>query len=513
MRAPSFDGRLGTIMHSLGFLGLTKAYGGVPALRDVSLTLHPGRVHALMGENGAGKSTLIKLIAGVVPADRMVVQRDGQAITLRSAADATRAGFRFIHQELNIVPQLTVAENVLLGHAAPRRLGAFIDWPRLQAKAQAALAFLGAGHIDVRQQAGALGTGDRMLARIASALVADAGAAEPCLYVFDEPTAALTAAESSKLFDVIARLKARGAAVLYVSHRMNEVMQICDDVTVLRDGRHVLTTEIAQTNRDAIIAAMTGKATSDTIPPRTTPVGLRVAACAAGLATRDLSGLNLTLAEGEILGVAGLEEAGQTAFLHMFLGQGQIRDGQLQVLGAPVPRNPAAAWARGVAYVPRERRSEGLMLGMGVRPNALFPHLGDSGLIARKGTEVARTRSLADQVRLRFQGTEQPVGQLSGGNQHKVVFARAMAGQPKLLLLEEPTRGVDVGARAELHALIRTLSSNGTAVILASSDLTELLGLSDRILILHGGRQVALLDRGGMTPADLLSRIYAPEAA
>lgn len=500
-------------MHAIGFQGLTKAFGGAPALSNVSLTMLPGRVHALMGENGAGKSTLIKLIAGVVPADRMMVLRDGKTVTLRSAADAAKAGFRFIHQELNIVPQLSVAENVLLGHAAPRRFGAFIDWRRLEAKAQEALAFLGADHIDLRQQAGALATGDRMLTRIASALVADAGAPEPCLYVLDEPTAALTAAESTKLFDVIARLKARGAAVLYVSHRMNEVLQICDDVTVLRDGRHVMTTEIACTNRAEIIAAMTGKAVSDTIPPRTAPIGRRIACRATDLATKDLSDLNLTLAEGEILGVAGLEEAGQTAFLRLVLGQGRLRQGQLEVLGTYAPKTPEDAWARGVAYVPRERRSEGLMLGMGVRPNTIFPHLGDYGLFARKGAEVARTRTLADQVRLRFQGTEQPVGQLSGGNQQKVVFARAMAGQPKLLLLEEPTRGVDVGARAEIHGLIRAMSAAGAAVILASSDLAELLGLSDRILILQGGRQVALIDRGAITPADLLLRIYTPEAA
>lgn len=500
-------------MQTLGFQGLTKAYGGVAALSDVTLTLPAGRVHALMGENGAGKSTLIRLIAGVVAADRMTVLYDGAEIALRSPADANRAGFRFIHQELNIAPQLSVAENVLLGLAAPRRFGAFIDWRRLQDRAKAALAFLGADHIDVRQQAGALATGDRMLIRIASALVAEPGRRQPCLYVFDEPTAALTASESAKLFDVIARLKAEGAAVLYVSHRMNEVLQICDDVTVLRDGRHQITTRIAETDRTAIIAAMTGKTVSDAIPARTTPIGPAVACRATALATRDLSGLDVTLAEGEVLGIAGLEAAGQTAFLRLILGQGRIRKGRLEVLGGPAPKTPQAAWARGLAYVPRERRSEGLMLGMGVRPNTLFPHLGDYGLLARKRAEVARTKTLADQVRLRFRGTEQPVGQLSGGNQQKVLFARAMAGQARLLLLEEPTRGVDVGARAEIHGLIRAMSAAGTAVILASSDLAELLGLSDRILILREGRQVALLDRAGMTPADLLSRIYAPEAA
>jgi ribose transport system ATP-binding protein len=282
---------------------------------------------------------------------------------------------------------------------------------------------------------------------------------------------------------------------------------------VLRDGRHALTTGIARTDRAAIIAAMTGRAVSDAIPARTAPVGRGVACRLAALATRDLSGLDLTLAEGGILGVAGLEEAGQTAFLRLILGQGRIRTGCLEVLGGPAPASPAEAWARGVAYVPRERRREGLMLGMGIRPNALLPHLGDYGLLARKGAEVARTLTLADQVRLRFQGTEQPAGQLSGGNQQKVLFARAIAGNPRLLLLEEPTRGVDVGARAEIHGLIRASSAAGTAVILASSDLVELTGLSDRILILQGGRQVALLDCAQMTPADLLSRLCMPGAA
>lgn len=500
-------------MDRISLIGLSKSYGGVAALRNVTLHLAAGRVHALMGENGAGKTTLIKLIAGVVPADQMAVQRDGIAVSLLGPADATQAGFRFIHQELNIVPQLSVAENILLGHDVPQRFGILVDWRRLRARAQAALASLGAEHIDVTRQAGELGTGDRMLMRIAAALVAEEGEAEPVLYVLDEPTAALTAAESAKLFDVIARLTGRGAAVLYVSHRMDEVMQICDDVTVLRDGAHVLTAPVADTPRDAIIQAMTGQAGQDTVAPRDTPIGAGVACTAKGVATARLRDIDFTLHEGEILGVAGLEEAGQSDLLRLILGQGRIRTGRLTVLGGPAPRSPVQAWARGVAHVPRERRAEGLMLGMAIRSNALLPHLRDYGIFARTGAEAARTRSLAAQVRLRFQGTEQPVGQLSGGNQQKVVFARALAGNPRLLLLEEPTRGVDVGARAEIHGLIRALSAKGCAVILASSDLPELLGLSDRVLILHDGRQAEVTARGTLSPADLLARIYAAKAA
>jgi len=252
-------------MQSLVFHQLSKAYAGVPALIGVDLALTPGRVHGLMGENGAGKSTLIKLIAGVARADAGWVAKDGVPVALSSPADAMAAGFRVIHQELNIVPQVSVAENILLGHAAPRRLGVLVDWPALHARARAALEALGAAHIDTHTLAGDLGRGDRMLMRIATALVADGTA---CLYVLDEPTAALNAAESALLFNVIARLKAQGAAILYVSHRMDEVMHLCDDITVLRDGRHVSTTPTGDTDKDQVIRDMTGRDVRDAYPAR-----------------------------------------------------------------------------------------------------------------------------------------------------------------------------------------------------------------------------------------------------
>lgn len=495
-------------MQTLTFAGLTKAYDGTTVLRDVTLSLTAGRCHALMGENGAGKSTLIKLIAGVTRADAMQVRIDGRPVPLKSPADADRAGLRFIHQELNIVPQLSVAENILLGRPAPRRMGLLIDWRQMRARARAALAELDAGHIDVTAQAGDLSTGDRMLARIASALVTEEGAPPPLVYVLDEPTAALTAGESARLFAALSRLKAKGAAILYVSHRMSEVMEICEDVSVLRDGRLVLQSAIAATTRAALIEAMTGRAVSDTVPARATPISDHVTVRASAAASDRVSDLSFTLRGGEILGLAGLEGAGQAQVLRLLLGADRLRAGQLEVLGAPAPTRPQQAWARGVAYVPGERRTDGLMLPMGARPNMLVSHLADYGLRAQAGAETARANDLAARVRLRAKGVDQPVGQLSGGNQQKVVFARALAGSPRLLLLDEPTRGVDVGARAEIHALIRSASAAGCTVILASSDLPELLGLSDRLLVLAEGRQVGLVDRPpDMTPADLLSLV------
>jgi len=494
---------------SLSCEGLTKRYGAATVLQDVSLHLRPGRIHALMGENGAGKSTLIKLLAGVTPADSMVLRIGTAQIPLDSPQDAQAAGFRFIHQELTIVPQLTVAEDLLLGHALPRRLGFFVDWPALARRAQTALMALGVDHIDARRQAGDLPTGDRMLLKLASALVAGTGPA-PRLYVLDEPTAALRDTEAQKLFTVLRGLKTRGAAILYVSHRLEEVVELCDDVTVLRNGRRIRSGPIAKTTQAQIIQDMTGETLGTTIPARTVSISDIPVAEVAGARSARCGPLSFRLNGGEVIGVAGLAGAGQTELLRLFLGLERLRAGRATLLGRPLPRNPASAWARGIAYVPHERRSEGLMLRMGLRSNALVAHL--TGLFASRRAETARSLALAHQVALKAKSPEQPVWQLSGGNQQKVVFARALAGGPRLLLLDDPTRGVDVGARAEIYALIRNLSASGCATLIASSDLPELIGLSDRLLLLHEGAQVDLIDASGVTPGDLLSRLYTAGA-
>ena len=497
-------------MHTITFRNLSKSYAGVPALSGVDLDLHAGEVHALMGENGAGKSTLIKLIAGVVCADAMAVQIDGKAVSVTSAKDATAAGFRFIHQELNIIPQLSAAENILLGRRFPRRFGFAVDWRALNARAEKALAMLGVHHVAVSRQAGLLPSGDKMLIKIASALVSD-GAADAVLYVFDEPTAALTATESEKLFAVIKLLAQRGAAILYISHRMTEVMQICDRVTVLRDGKKVLSQEMPQSSGPEIIAAMTGRDVQTAHPPRRSPIGTKVVCAAHNVTTQNLAGLDFTLHEGEVLGVAGLADAGQSHVLQAFMGLQRPTKGSLVLQNAPVPPSPAKAWARGVAYVPRERRADGVMLHRAIRDNVMLPHLGPIGLLANRRRETVQTICLATNVSLKSAGPAQSVWQLSGGNQQKVVFARALGGNPQLLLLDEPTRGVDVGAKFDIYTLIRDLSAQGCAVIIASSDLAELLGICDRILILQNGTQSEIVATTGLSMADLLSRFYAAD--
>lgn len=502
-------------MRDLLIRNVSKSFSGARALRSVDLDIAPGRIHALMGENGAGKSTLIKILAGVQRADTLELYRDGETVPLTNAADAQKAGFRFIHQELNIVPHLSVAENILLGWPYPKKFRLAIDWSRLRDQAEAALQRLGVDHIDVTRQAARLSTGDRMLMKIAGSLVSLDGAAAR-LYVLDEPTAALSEDESEKLFDVLAQLKAAGVAILYVSHRMNEVLRICDDVTVLRDGRAVFSAPVAKTGRQEIIFAMTGRPLDEAYPGRSRPIGKSIVCSAKAVSTRQISAVSFDLHAGEIIGIAGLTNAGQSEVLRVIMGLAPLVKGEAQVCGRPLPASPSEAWSRHIAYVPRERRSEGLMLRRNVQDNIVLPHLGSiarAGGLANRSAEQQAAARLGSAVRLKAASPRQSVYQLSGGNQQKVVFARALGASPALLLLDEPTRGVDVGAKFDIYALLRTISDAGCGILLTSSDLPELLGICDRILIMRDGVQAALVETGAMRPSELLAQFYHSEAA
>ncbi|MEP0520229.1 MAG: sugar ABC transporter ATP-binding protein [Hyphomicrobiales bacterium] len=490
----------------------SKAFAGVSALADVELDLFSGEVHALMGENGAGKSTLIKLLAGVQSADTLAVWSDEEQLQIEGPDDAKAAGFRFIHQELNIVPHLSVAENVSLGLAYPKKLGFAVDWSRLKRRAEIAFERLGITHIDVSQQAARLPTGDRMLMKIAGSLVSDDGS-DAKLYVLDEPTAALSEEEAEKLFNVIAELKKADVAVLYVSHRMNEVMRLCDRVSVLKDGKNTFTCKVADTSKDEIIFAMTGREIGDTYPPRHSPIGDEIACSVVNLKTPAVRRVEFSLQSGEILGVTGLANAGQSELLKALLGLEPILEGDIQINGAGAPKDPSEAWSNGIAYVPKERRSEGLMLRRSVTENVALPHLSTlfpAGFVLNTSSEKRSVSQLSDAVRLKSSSHDQAVYQLSGGNQQKVVFARGLGAKPHLLLLDEPTRGVDVGAKLDIYKLVRELSENGCSIILTSTDLPELLGICDRILVMRDGRQSEIIAADGLAPADLLARFYEP---
>jgi ABC-type sugar transport system ATPase subunit len=507
----------GTIPLSLLTISnLSKAYAGVPALKAASLVVAPGEVHALMGENGAGKSTLIKILAGAVSADGGEIRIEGQPVLIDHPATSARLGLRFIHQELSVIPELSVAENLFLGRPYPKRFGFLADWRELNARAQVALGALDIDTIDPAAKMARLSTGDQMLVKIAAAFLDEGGEAAR-LYVMDEPTAALTGEESARLFKVIEGLTARGRSVIYVSHRMDEVMRIAHRVTVLRDGETIATRPVAEISKAEIIELMTGRAIADAYPHRASAPSADVILKAEGLTSIHVRDISFELRAGEILGVSGLAGAGQSDLLRLLMGDAKIRAGTIELRGKRLkPDQPAGRWAEGIAYVPRERRREGLLPRASVSDNTVLSHLkvlSRAGIFRHRRNELARSTEFAARVKLKSVGPRQPVFQLSGGNQQKVVFARAVLGGPSVLLLDEPTRGVDVGAKYDIYVLLRELAASGVGIVLVSSDLPELIGMSDRILVMRDGRAETTVPSEGLTQAALLTLAFGTAEA
>jgi ABC-type sugar transport system ATPase subunit len=490
----------------LSIKGLAKAYGGAVALRDASLSLNVGEMLALMGENGAGKSTLIKILAGAVAADGGEIRIGDRTVSPRSPAEAHRLGLRFIHQELVVVPGLSVAENILLGRPYPSRFG-LVDWRALNARAGAALAMLGVTHISPQAIMSRLPVGDRMLVKIASALLESAG--DPArLFVMDEPTAALNGEESERLFQVVTALRGRGCGVLYVSHRLDEVLALADRIVVLRDGETAATLDAKRATKAQLIAAMTGGREIENARGASGALDASVALSVEGLSGQGLHDVAFDIRRGEILGVAGLAGARADRLTRALIdGAGRVR-----LEGAPITlRGPADAWAKGIALVPRERRAEGLLLMQDVARNVALPH---HSWLNRWGWFLSRTRERATvletgkRVRLKARGPEQKLRTLSGGNQQKVMFARAVAGPLRALLLDEPTRGVDVGAKFDIYALLRELAAAGAAVLIVLSDQEELLHICSRIAVMREGRVALIASAATLTPQKLLALCY-----
>ena len=496
-------------MSLLSIRGLSKTYGGVAALRDASLEVDAGEVHALMGENGAGKSTLIKILAGAVRADVGEFAVNGLPVSISSTRDAYRLGLRFLHQELNVLPRRSVAENLFLGHSYPTRFAGLIDRRALHERARAALAGLGVTDIAPETTLGRLSTGDQMVVKIASTFVEDASGSGR-LFVMDEPTAALSSEEAARLFRIIAELKRRGRAILYVSHRIDEVLRISDRITVMRDGTSQAPIPTGRATRAMLVDRMTGRANLGTAAIARAPSRPFIALAVQGMTGNGLTDVSFEVREGEIPGVAGVGEAGGDRLLKCLMGG--ARRGDISIGGRRTRiRNPAEAWWQGLAYVPGERRSKGLLLSQDIARNVALPHharLARLRTLVNRPAELAEAAAVGRRVRLRAAGPRQSVWRLSGGNQQKVMFARAVAGAPRVLLLDEPTRGVDIAAKFDVHVLLREIADAGAAIVLASSDHEELLTLCCRIMILRDGRISRAVSSAGLTTADLLAFCY-----
>ena len=497
-----------TGVDALRFVGVSKTFPGVRALHDVGFNVTAGSVHALCGENGAGKSTLGKILAGIYAPDAGHVEVFGETARFESPREALAKGIGMVHQELSFCENLSVAENLCLG-ALPAR-GAFIDRAATRARAKAMLEAIDAP-IDVEATVGALPLGQRQMVQIAAAVGAGAR-----VIVFDEPTSSLSQREAERLYLLIDRLRAKGVTSIYVSHRMDEIFRLCDAVTVLRDGRHVATQALAASNEADLIQMMIGRVI-ETVDAASPPASkaeevLKV----SGLSSPGkFSDVSFALRPGEVLGLAGLVGAGRSEIAQALFGLDPAAAGEVHVAGDRVEiRTPRQAMALGLGLVPEDRKRQGLVLDMSAQGNTTLPVLErlSRATFIRKGEERALTASFFDRLRVRAPGFDAKAAGLSGGNQQKLVLAKWLAAKAKILILDEPTRGVDVGAKAEIHALIDQLAREGSAILLISSELPELLRLSSRILVVRGGRLAGEVSRESATQDGLL-RLMAGLAA
>jgi ABC-type sugar transport system ATPase subunit len=476
---------------------ISKRFGAIHALRTVELDLLPGEVHALMGENGAGKSTLVKILAGMHAPSGGQILVDGREIKLPSPRAATEAGIAVVHQELLLFGELTVAENIFAGRY-PRRAGGLIDWPRMRSRARALLADLDCHDLDVDRKLGTLSVAMRQRVEIARALNQDAR-----VLILDEPTAALGESDAERLLEITRRLRDRGVGILYVSHRMNEIFRVADRMTVLRDGAYVGTRDAASTTEADLVSMMVGRSVDQIFPKITVPIGgpvLEVEGLNQGPLVRDVS---FTLRAGEILGIAGLVGSGRTELALTLFGVTPAQSGTIRLNGRALRvTSPRGARDAGIAYVPEDRGHQGLVKPMTIRENismAVLDRISPAGFV-RRAEESRLARAGFDLLGVRASGIEQVVGQLSGGNQQKVVIAKWLETGPSVLILDEPTRGIDVGAKAEIHRLMGEMVGRGLSIIMISSELPEVLAMADRVMVIAEGRVSATFDRATATP-------------
>jgi rhamnose transport system ATP-binding protein len=472
-------------------IGVTRQFGAVQALKGVDLHLYPGEVHALVGENGAGKSTLIKILAGVHRPDAGVIKVNGEVVELHNPAQSQNLGIAVIHQEPTLFPDLDVAENIFMGRHPRNRFG-YVDWKEMYSEVEQLLASLDV-QLSIRTPVRGLSVADQQLVEIAKALSLDAR-----VLVMDEPTAALSPHEVEELFVIVKQLRQRGVAILFVSHRLEEINHLADRVTILRDGALVITAPASELSTEDIIRHMVGRELSTLFPKGEAKIGEQI------LEVRNLTRIGVfrdvafTLRRGEILGFAGLVGAGRTEVARVLFGIDRADSGAILLDGRAVSiRSSKDAMRYGIAYVPEDRHQHGLVMDFSIASNVTLPILDQisrSGIIDQR-EEQQIAKSYAERLRVRASGLDQLAAALSGGNQQKVVLSKWLATKPQILILDEPTRGIDIGAKAEVHRIISDLAAQGLAIILISSELPEVLAMSDRVLVMHEGRVTGIFER------------------
>ena len=468
---------------------ISKSFGGARALRGVSLDILPGEVHGLIGANGAGKSTLIKILAGLVNRDAGVIEIDGQPVSIETPTRATELGMSFIHQELSFVPGMTVLQNIMLGIPKETRFG-MVDWRRIAAEVAAIAQRVGVT-APLSANVKGLSTAENWLVNIARALVRKAR-----LIVMDEPTASLSESESERLFTIVRDLSASGVSVLYVSHRLNEIEKLCDRVTVFRDGQSTERLEKSELTRSRLVEAIIGGKPPEEEALKRSHEGHKTVLRVDRLSRAPkVDGVSLDLHEGEVLGIAGLVGAGRTELVRLIYGADRPDSGGMTLDGRPfAPASPSEAVKRGLGLVPEERRAQALLLTKSIAFNLSLANL---------ASEVI------EELAIKTESAASPVGRLSGGNQQKVVIGRWLKRMPRVLILDEPTRGVDIGARAEIHRMVRALAAKGMAVLVVSSEPEELPQICDRVLVMAEGRIVAEFSGAEVSRQTIVAASYA----
>jgi ribose transport system ATP-binding protein len=487
-----------------------KAFGGIYALSDVSFDLKEGEIHALCGENGAGKSTLIKVITGAYTPDEGTIEVGGQTFRGFHPAVARGLGISAVYQEFNLLQDMSVAENIFLTNSPMGKFG-LMDVAERSRMALKILERLGAAEtVDPNELVKNLTVGEQQIVEIAKALAIDAR-----ILIMDEPSAVLPSKDMDRLYEVVKSLRVEGRGIIYISHRLNEIFELANRVTVLKDGKTMGTRNIADTNYDELVQLMVGRELTDMYPPADTTLGdtlLEIKDLCIENTTFDI---NFNVREGEILGLAGLGGSGRTTIARALVGLAKINSGKIHYFGQEARMNPAWAAKAGVVLVPEDRKSFGLILDQSIRFNITLPNLPQLErwrMIFKRDEWDPVITAMAD-LHVRPQKPELEAGSLSGGNQQKVVLAKWLMARPKVIVMDEPTRGIDVGAKAEIYALMRKIANQGVAIIMASSELPELLGMSDRILVMHEGRMAGELSRKEASEEEIMRLATATKNA